>query len=68
MDLFEWEIASWDFLSNDGESIVSTQDHSYESGALANPWKSLTVGPHQSLTLVVDYHNAGVGTADGWIS
>ncbi|HUU85648.1 MAG TPA: Ig-like domain-containing protein, partial [Phycisphaerae bacterium] len=59
IDLFNWTIASWDFLSQSGSATEPTQTHNYESGALTNPWMSPYPGPHDSLTFMVDYSNPG---------
>ena len=60
MDLFRWDIATWDFLAGSGPSpIEQTQTHNYESGVLTNAWISPTPGPHDSLTFMVDYTNVG---------
>jgi len=59
MDLFEWQVASWDFLSGTGDATQASETHNYESGVLVNPWVSSMAGPHDSLTFMVDYDNPG---------
>jgi len=59
LDLFQWEIASWDFLSQTGDSVDGSQTYNYQSNVLTDPRQSPIVGPDDSLTFFVDYANSG---------
>ncbi len=51
MDLYQWDVADWDFLSRTGAATQSTQTHSYESGGADRSLEELDGWPQSVLDL-----------------